>query len=150
MSFPTAVLAEDDGLLRSVSIMDIDNFKLYNDRYGHAAGDAVLRQIGNLLRQQLTRSDDLVFRIGGEEFLIACRFRQDAAIATFFEGIRRSVEQTGIDHAGNAPYNCITASFGVAVFKGPKEPDAVFRAADSLLYDAKASGRNRVQVASMP
>ena len=147
--FPQAVLAEDDGLIRTVSIMDIDNFKLYNDTYGHSAGDEVLRRIGVMLRRSLTRSDDLVFRIGGEEFLISSRFRKRSAISTFFEEIRRSVELEDIDHAGNAPHNCVTASFGVAIFTGPKEPDAVFRQADAMLYDAKASGRNRVSISAM-
>jgi diguanylate cyclase (GGDEF)-like protein len=147
--FPRSVLAEDDGLVRSVSIMDIDNFKAYNDMYGHAAGDDVLRQIGALLRQRFTRSDDLVFRIGGEEFLLAARFRESSSVATFFEEIRNSVQQTKIEHLGNSPYNCVTASFGVAIFVGPKEVDAVFRKADSFLYDAKASGRNRVNVGSL-
>ena len=147
--FPKAVLADDDGLLRTVSIMDIDNFKQYNDRYGHSAGDDVLRRIGMLLRQNLTRSDDLVFRIGGEEFLISCKFRRHSAIATFFDEIRRSVELEDIAHAGNAPHNCVTASFGVAVFAGPKEPDTVFRQADKLLYSAKALGRNKVSISSV-
>ena len=148
--FPRSVLAEDDGLVRSVSIMDIDNFKSYNDKYGHAAGDDVLRQIGALLRLRFTRSDDLVFRIGGEEFLLSSRFRESASICSFFEEIRKSVQLTAIEHTGNSPYNCVTASFGVAIFTGPREPDAVFRRADSFLYDAKASGRNRVCVGPLP
>ena len=148
--FPAAVLAENDGLVRSVSIMDIDNFKSYNDRYGHAAGDNVLRQIGTLLRQRFSRSDDLVFRIGGEEFLLSSRFRENSSVELFFEEVRTSVQETEIEHNGNPPYNCVTASFGVATFLGPKEVDDVFRRADLLLYDAKASGRNKVRVGSLP
>jgi diguanylate cyclase (GGDEF)-like protein len=148
--FPAAVLAEDDGLVRTVSIMDIDNFKSYNDRYGHAAGDEVLRQIGALLRQRFTRSDDLVFRIGGEEFLLSSRFRESASVSSFFEEIRKGVQLAGIEHTGNSPYNCVTASFGVAIFTGPREPDAVFRHADGFLYDAKASGRNKVCLGPLP
>ena len=144
--FPAFVLAESDGLTRFVAIMDIDNFKPYNDTYGHAAGDQVLRRIGALLRSHLTRSDDLVFRIGGEEFLIACKFRKRSAGASFFEDIRASIELENIEHAGNPPYNRVTSSFGVAVSKAPRDPDSVFRSADACLYQAKATGRNRVAV----
>ncbi|OYW28153.1 MAG: hypothetical protein B7Z44_09470, partial [Caulobacter sp. 12-67-6] len=75
--YPSFVEAADDGLIKSVGIMDIDNFKAYNDRYGHAAGDLVLRQIGSLLRGKLS-PEDMVFRIGGEEFLFACKTREAA------------------------------------------------------------------------
>ena len=142
--FPAFVLAESDGLTRYVAIMDIDKFKPYNDTYGHAAGDQVLRRIGAILRSHLTRSDDLVFRLGGEEFLIACKFRKRSAGASFFEDIRASIELENIEHPGNPPYNRVTSSFGVAVSKAPRDPDSVFRSADACLYQAKATGRNRV------
>jgi diguanylate cyclase (GGDEF)-like protein len=144
--YPKSVLAQDDGLLRSVAIMDVDNFKNYNDTYGHAAGDDVLRQIGDILRTCLARSDDLVFRIGGEEFLFSCRFRKRSDIASFFEEIRRCIQSASIEHLGNIPYNAVTASFGVAVFSGPKQPEIVFNKADATLYHAKSSGRNKVIV----
>jgi diguanylate cyclase (GGDEF)-like protein len=142
--YPKSVLAQNDGLLRSVAIMDVDNFKNYNDIYGHAAGDDVLRQIGSILRAGLTRSDDLVFRIGGEEFLFSCRFRKRSDIAEFFEEIRSSIQSANIEHLGNAPYKSVTASFGVAVFSVPVQPEIAFSDADSTLYRAKGAGRNRV------
>lgn len=142
--YPLFVLAESDGLTRSVGVMDIDNFKSYNDIYGHAAGDQVLRQIGTILRDKLTRSDDLVFRIGGEEFLIACKFRKRSAMVAFFENIRATIQSENIEHSGNSPYNYVTSSFGVAASMGPREPEFMFIAADSSLYRAKAAGKNRV------
>jgi diguanylate cyclase (GGDEF)-like protein len=142
--YPEFVRSESDGFTRSVAIMDVDNFKSYNDRYGHAAGDEVLRKIGVILRAHMFRSDDLVFRIGGEEFLLAGKFRRRSAALDFFEEIRASVQLENIEHYGNAPYNCITSSFGVAVSEGPAEPDIVFRNADASLYRAKAWGRNKV------
>jgi diguanylate cyclase (GGDEF)-like protein len=142
--FPAFVLAKSDGLTRFVAIMDIDHFKRYNDAYGHAAGDLALLRIGALLRSRLTRSDDLVFRLGGEEFLIACKFRKRSAGASFFEDIRASIELENIEHSGNPPYDRLTSSFGVAVSKAPRDPDSVFRSADACLYQAKATGRNRV------
>jgi diguanylate cyclase (GGDEF)-like protein len=144
--YPKSVLAQNDGLLRSVAIMDVDNFKNYNDIYGHAAGDDVLRQIGDILRAGLTRSDDLVFRIGGEEFLFSCRFRKRSDVAAFFEKIRQGIRSSDIAHLGNKPHNMVTASFGVAVFSGPTHPETAFGKADANLYQAKASGRNQVVV----
>jgi diguanylate cyclase (GGDEF)-like protein len=145
--FPASIMARADGLVRSVAIMDVDNFKSYNDIYGHAAGDAALRQIGSILRSNLTNSDDLVYRIGGEEFLIACRSRRRDTIVAFFEELRRSIQSATIDHSGNPPHGCVTASIGLALFRGPKDPDFAFKQADAALYEAKARGRNRMALA---
>lgn len=146
--YPKSVLAPGDGMVRSVGLMDVDNFKTYNDTYGHGAGDEVLRSIGTILREGLTRSDDLVFRIGGEEFLFACRFRQPSAVASFFEKIRQGIQSLNIEHSGNLPHNVVTASFGISVFSGPAQPEIAFGRADASLYQAKKSGRNKVIVDS--
>jgi diguanylate cyclase (GGDEF)-like protein len=144
--YAKSVLAPDDGLVRSVGIMDIDNFKRYNDAYGHAAGDEALGRIGAILHASLNRSDDLVFRIGGEEFLFCCRFREPSEVASFFERIRDSIQNADIRHEGNPPYHVVTATFGVAAFSGPLQPEVAFRKADASLYQAKGSGRNTVLV----
>jgi len=141
--FPSFVEQADDGMSTAVGIMDIDNFKAYNDRYGHAAGDIVLRQIGRLLKREL-RVDDLVFRIGGEEFLLACRIRTPSDALALFEALRASVAAMALPHLGNAPYDVVTASFGLGVFKGPNDPDKVFNSIDLALYRAKDAGRNTV------
>jgi diguanylate cyclase (GGDEF)-like protein len=143
--YPKFAEGRDDGLVKSVGIMDIDNFKSYNDRYGHAAGDLVLRQIGVLLRRRLS-ADDMVFRIGGEEFLLACKSREEGDALAFFESVRESVEAMALTHIGNAPYGVVTASFGVGVFRGPKQPGEVFTSVDAALYRAKEGGRNTISV----
>lgn len=145
--FPAYMAAPADGFLRSVAMIDVDNFKAYNDRYGHAAGDAVLRSVGDVLRAGVKDSDDLVFRIGGEEFLIALKARSGAAIHRFFEALRQRVEALAIPHEGNAPHGLVTASFGVAVFDGPADASEALRIVDLALYEAKAKGRNCMSMA---
>lgn len=144
--YPEFVQAEADGLIRAVGIMDIDNFKAYNDRYGHASGDLVLSQIGAILRRQSHNPDDLVFRIGGEEFLLACKVHEDADALVYFEKVRASISALQLTHEGNAPHNVVTASFGVTIFRTSKRPGDVFEDADAALYGAKRDGRNRVRV----
>lgn len=147
--FPAFVEAPDDGMIRAVAIMDIDNFKAYNDRYGHAAGDAVLHRIGGLLRGHLRRSDDLVFRIGGEEFLMASKAPARANAEDLFEAVRSSIAEMALPHAGNPPHGIVTASLGVGLFRGPRVPAAVFASADASLYRAKAAGRDAVHTAAL-
>ena len=144
--YPKFAEARADGLVRSVGIMDVDNLKAYNDHYGHAAGDVVLRQIGNLLRRQL-KTDDMVFRIGGEEFLVACRTREEHDALSFFEGLRQSVQEMSLSHVGNQPHGVVTASFGVGTFRAPADPAELFCAVDAALYRAKNSGRNSIELA---
>lgn len=140
------IAAQDDGLVSGVAIMDVDNFKAYNDLYGHAAGDAVLQKIGELLLSRIEKTD-AAFRIGGEEFLIACRARTDKGALTFFEAIRRAIEGEAIQHQGNPPGNVVTASFGLAVFKGPRDPSRLFESVDRALYISKTCGRNQITLA---
>lgn len=142
--FPVFVQAPDDGFVRAVGMMDVDNFKAYNDLYGHAAGDDALRTIGTILRASLKAADDLVFRIGGEEFLIACRGRTFAEACSFFETIRHGVEKAAIQHRANPLSGVVTASLGLHVFRGPQSPAKVFETVDAALYRSKADGRNRV------
>ncbi len=148
-TFPDYVRAESDGFFRSVAIMDVDNFKNYNDKFGHAAGDDVLRQIGAILRSHLSNSDDLLFRIGGEEFLMTCRTRMAPDACVFFEALRHRVGAMAIPHPGNQPHGVVTVSIGLGIFEGPLSPTDVFRQVDSTLYQAKSAGRNRLTVASL-
>jgi diguanylate cyclase (GGDEF)-like protein len=142
--FPEFVEAVGDGFVRSISILDVDHFKQYNDRYGHAAGDAVLRRLGTILRSHLQNADDLVFRIGGEEFLLGVRSRAESDALLLFEKIRRSIEGMGLIHAGNPSHGVVTASTGLVTFNKPQGPAYIFSRADSALYQAKAAGRNTV------
>lgn len=144
--FPLFAAEADDGLVRSVALMDIDNFKSYNDHHGHAAGDGALRSIGALLRESFPNNDDLAFRIGGEEFLLACKSRKASDALMLFEALRESIAAMVLPHAGNPPHNVVTASFGMTQFQGPQNPVILFKAADAALYAAKADGRNRISL----
>lgn len=141
-NFPRYAEARDDGFLRAVAIMDIDNFKKFNDLYGHSAGDVLLSRIGRILRSHFEDADDLVFRIGGEEFLMASKTRSATSAFSFFDGVRRSVAEMDVPHAGNEPHRCVTASLGLGTFRGPTDPGHVFDRVDGALYRAKAEGRN--------
>lgn len=129
----------------SLIMIDVDYFKKYNDRYGHQAGDDCLARVAKALAGGPRRAGDLVARYGGEEF-VALLFhtpRDDAL--TVAEGMRRSVEALGIPHE-DGPARIATASLGGATCIPGQEdlPETLLRAADKALYQAKASGRNRV------
>jgi diguanylate cyclase (GGDEF)-like protein len=146
--FRPFVEGDGEDYMRSVAIMDVDNFKKYNDLYGHAAGDAVLRQIGTILRSHLHRADDLLFRFGGEEFLMAVRTRHDFDAHSLFDAVRSSIAGLKQPHSGNQPHGVVTASLGFASFVGARDPDNVFRTVDAALYQAKGEGRNKVAEAT--
>ncbi|WP_443972039.1 diguanylate cyclase domain-containing protein [Sphingobium sp. CR28] len=142
--FPQFVTAPSDGLSRAVAILDVDNFKSYNDLYGHARGDRTLKEIGTILQSHVYQTGDLAFRIGGEEFLIAKRVRASPEATAFFEKIRASVAAMKIAHLGNPPYNMVSMSIGYGTFSSAPEANTVFNQVDEALYRAKAQGRNRI------
>jgi diguanylate cyclase len=125
-------------------IADIDHFKQINDQHGHEAGDHVLSRVGALL-MQLCRGQDIVARWGGEEFLLLLPATDIAAATTLAERIRESVASAAIDHAGKRV--SFTLSLGVAVLSLDEELSTAIARADSLLYQSKAQGRDRVTVA---
>lgn len=121
-------------------ILDVDEFKQFNDRHGHQAGDEALVNVARVLAQQ-ARAEDLACRIGGEEFALLLPGADVATAAAVAERIRVAVE-------GRAtPAGAVTVSAGVAA-SGGENPTALLALADSRLYDAKAAGRNRVISAS--
>jgi two-component system chemotaxis response regulator CheY len=130
----------------SLAMIDIDFFKRYNDRFGHGAGDTILRAIAQHL-QQSARPSDLVFRYGGEEFV--CLFPETTAEAALSAANRLAqvVHDARIAHPGNPPVGVVTVSVGVATFS-PEEggtADLLLRQADEALFCAKRRGRNRVE-----
>jgi diguanylate cyclase (GGDEF)-like protein len=140
-------LARRAGSAVGLCLFDLDHFKGYNDRYGHPAGDEVLRRVAAAVQGQLKRSTDRLFRIGGEEFaLLLSGSAGEAAPEGFVAGIRAAIEALGIPHEAHAS-GVVTASFGLAWCRAGAEltgSDALYRAADEQLYHAKASGRNGV------
>lgn len=123
-------------------IGDIDHFKRINDTWGHARGDSVLQTVATTLIQQV-RSDDLVARFGGEEFVLL--LRTDLASAeTIAQRIRTELSE---NHGLLPDGNRMTISFGIAPIADLTELSATLSQADSLLYQAKQAGRDRVHVA---
>jgi diguanylate cyclase (GGDEF)-like protein len=132
----------DDAALagRPVSLMlvDIDHFKSFNDRFGHAAGDDVLKRIAATMMATV-RADDLVFRFGGEEFVVICDGMPAAQALGLGERIRRAIAVSG-DGAAR-----VSASVGVATCaQDAADYGGLFEIADQRLYQAKAAGRNCV------
>jgi len=131
---------------------DIDHFKMFNDTYGHQAGDECLRVVASLIKDHARRPGDLAARYGGEEFalvLINSTAEQAGIIA---EQMRKKIMETTIKYDHSVSTN-ITASFGVASMvpgQGQANPDALVLEADQAMYRAKRSGRNRVVVSGQP
>jgi diguanylate cyclase (GGDEF)-like protein len=120
--------------------LDIDHFKSYNDSFGHAAGDEVLRTVAGILRAG-TRPTDVVARTGGEEFVVVLPAAGSNEALNAAERLRRAIA------AHPWPLRPVTASFGVTVASGPKKMlgiAEVLDAADRALYHSKRSGRDRV------
>jgi diguanylate cyclase (GGDEF)-like protein/PAS domain S-box-containing protein len=132
--------------------LDVDNFKLYNDTYGHQMGDNVLATIGRVLKGAMRRADDFAFRIGGEEFSAIYTVCDEKGVSEFANTIRKSIEDKKIEHKENTVSPYVTASFGVIFIDFSKSRNAVtdqstlYNAADELLYRAKSQGRNMVIV----
>ncbi|TAN52690.1 MAG: GGDEF domain-containing protein, partial [Betaproteobacteria bacterium] len=127
----------------AVIMIDIDHFKRFNDNFGHDGGDAVLRSLGNFLKNQV-RGSDIACRYGGEEFILILSPSTAEGARLRAEKIRADAEQLSVNHAGR-DLGAITLSLGVAVFPDhASEAAATVKAADVALYQAKSGGRNRV------
>ncbi len=128
------------------SIVDIDHFKQFNDIYGHQKGDEILKRVADVLKNNLKRPNDFVFRIGGEEFALIFYENDKDKVKKILEKIRREVENLKIEHKGNSVSKFLTISIGAYIIK-PEDiltTDEIFRITDDALYKAKNSGRNRV------
>ncbi len=121
-----------------LGVVDIDHFKLVNDRHGHLIGDEVLLLLSRLMRNTF-RFDDRLYRFGGEEFVVMmrCAHAQDATSA--FERLRRNTERHNFPRVGH-----ITVSIGFAEVLGSDTPSTAFQRADTAVYYAKEHGRNQV------
>ncbi|MGC9219853.1 MAG: diguanylate cyclase [Solirubrobacteraceae bacterium] len=133
--------AERLGPVFSVAALDLDHFKLINDRYGHAAGDQVLIGIASLL-SNLSRASDIVVRSGGEEFLMVMPATSESAAVACCQRVCDAVHDALWDEV--APGLALTTSIGVASTDHGAAFETVARLADRLLYAAKQAGRDRV------
>jgi diguanylate cyclase (GGDEF)-like protein/PAS domain S-box-containing protein len=130
-----------------LAVFDLDHFKSVNDNWGHPAGDAVLRVIGELCVDAV-RTDDFPARIGGEEFAILFHDATLTDATAIVERLRQTIQAQPILAPGAGKLLHVTASFGLAAVDGQARPAAVLAAADRALYAAKDAGRNRLSVAA--
>jgi diguanylate cyclase (GGDEF)-like protein len=124
--------------------IDIDHFKQINDRFGHAVGDDVLRRVVELVRQR-KRKSDLLFRTGGEEFVLLLPDTAQADATRVADLIRARIAETPMLPDGRP----VTVSLGVSLRRSGQAADAWMREADNALYDAKRGGRNKVVLATV-
>lgn len=127
---------------------DIDRFKIFNDTYGHQAGDECLRVVASLIREYARRPGDLAARYGGEEFALVLTNSTAEQAGIIAEQMRKKIMETTIKYKNSVSTN-ITASFGVSSMvpgQGQANPDALILEADQAMYRAKRAGRNCVVV----
>ena len=128
----------------SILMMDLDDFKSYNDCNGHLAGDQALRQLGILL-QHAVRDGDIMARYGGDEFAVILTHTDKKGATVLAERLRSLIEITTFEHEKKIPRGKLTISIGVATFQGDGEKkDDLINRADKALYRAKQMGRNMV------
>lgn len=135
-----------------VVMIDVDHFKLYNDTYGHQAGDECLREVAGTLKDFARRPGDLAARYGGEEFVLILTNATPQQARIVAERVRDKILALGIPNQRSSHGN-VTASLGVASVvpgTGHSGPEVLLLAADQALYRAKQSGRNRVAVDGAP
>ncbi|QTF07948.1 diguanylate cyclase [Brenneria izadpanahii] len=129
----------------TIAMIDIDHFKVINDTYGHAVGDAVLKNTAEIFYEN-TRSSDYIFRYGGEEFMFVLIETTKDTAYTFIERLREKIQNHKIRLQSNETIN-ITISAGIAMYSGHPDYQYLINAADAALYQAKANGRNRIEFA---
>lgn len=128
------------GFIFGVIILDIDDFKLVNDNFGHQKGDDVLKVVAKILKQNI-RKIDIIGRWGGEEFICFVIVNNKKSLFNMAENLRKIIENTHIDKI-----NTITASFGCALINKDMNSNTLIANADKALYKAKKSGKNQVEV----
>ncbi len=136
----------------SVLMLDIDHFKLYNDNYGHLAGDNCIQKIAGNIKKALSRKSDIAARYGGEEFIIFNSGTDYDGLNALAKKIGHRIEMSMIPHNFSPTSNIVTVSIGGAL--GPPKHNTTqletyIKLADKNLYDAKESGRNQIKVSNI-
>lgn len=130
-----------DGTPLCLVMIDVDHFKRFNDRYGHLAGDELLRKVADVLREQV-RPHDMIARFGGEEFALLLPDIAAAESRQVTERIRQQVERTPVEVGGDRRIELVTVSAGLAAARRDDTLVTLLSRADRALYRAKAGGRN--------
>jgi diguanylate cyclase (GGDEF)-like protein/PAS domain S-box-containing protein len=131
----------------SLMLLDVDYFKPYNDHYGHPEGDRCLQEIAQILKQVFQRSGEVVARYGGEEFAVILPHCDENIAMSRADKLLQAVRDKAIPHVKSGIADHITVSIGVVTCRQssiePIAPDKLIKAADEMLYKAKAAGRNQ-------
>ncbi len=132
----------------SLILLDIDNFKAYNDHYGHTYGDESLKKVAVTLAASVKRSIDLVARYGGEEFACVLPATDKQGGMNVAETMMQNIESLAIPHIFNPPGGILTLSIGVASLLPSRDmsPDYIVKCADEALYHSKERGKNKITV----
>ena len=130
----------------SLMMIDIDFFKQYNDKYGHQAGDACLKQVAKAISSCVLREIDLAARYGGEEFAVILNNSDSMGAIMVADRICKAVQALQIPHEASDVGQVVTISIGVATSNQTKTLDGLVPLADKALYQAKEAGRNRVNL----
>jgi diguanylate cyclase (GGDEF)-like protein len=143
--------ARRDAQPLSLVFLDLDEFKLFNDSYGHTRGDEVLRKVAQTLDETFRRGGDLVARYGGEEFAVVLPGVDGRRAGLYAERLRRRIWRLAIPYNASQLTDRVTISGGVATIYPPAiaGPDELLFAADKALYRAKCLGRNRIASAEV-
>jgi diguanylate cyclase (GGDEF)-like protein/putative nucleotidyltransferase with HDIG domain len=133
-----------------VALLDMDDFKKYNDSNGHLQGDELLKFFGEFLKAEMEEMENekyVLARYGGEEFAVLMKNTTKDEACAFFDRVRKKVNDTYFTGVENLPYRCLSFSCGIAEYeKGTYDAGELIHKADKALYYAKAQGKNNVQV----
>lgn len=143
--------ARREGRPLSLIFLDLDEFKGFNDNYGHARGDEVLRRVAQTLNETFRRGGDFVARYGGEEFAVVLPDVDARRAALYAERLRRRIWRLAIPYTASPATDRVTISGGVATIAPSvlASPDQLLHAADKALYRAKCLGRNQIASAAV-
>ena len=138
-----------DGTSLSLLLIDVDHFKLFNDVYGHLAGDACLQAIATSIQGRLRRPPDMLARFGGEEFVIILPNTPPSGAEIMAQMVLSAVAACAIPHRGS-PYGCVTVSMGCATMYATLDNSVkdLLKTADDAMYRAKSNGRNQMQISA--
>lgn len=132
----------------SLLMIDVDCFKLYNDKYGHQAGDQCLSRIACILKESVRRPSDITARYGGEEFVVLLPNTSSEGAATVAETIQNKMKETAMPHTTSTVINTVTLSIGIATVIPDQTttPELLIKHADKSLYKGKQNGKNQIQI----